>query len=142
MRLFAFSLASCLAESVSSLSVYNTFCVGRRGWDNKGLAGGARFLYLVSEINVYPYIERSTKDPPVLHTRDRFLYGPSSVPILLPPRFLLSYLIVSRNYITTNGANTIGAHKSSTRWYPYNEESTFPEGVDCLVAGVISYTAS
>ncbi|CAN0473822.1 unnamed protein product [Ascophyllum nodosum] len=49
---------------------------------------------------------------------------------------------LSGSYITTNGANTIGAHKSQTRWYPYNEESSFPEGVDCLVAGVISYTAS
>ena len=92
--------------------------------------------------HVCPYIERSAKGPPVLHTRDRFLYGLSSVTILLPTRFLLSYPIVSRSYITTNGANTIGAHRKSTRWYPYNEESTFPEGIDCLVAGVISYTPS
>ncbi|CAM9786200.1 unnamed protein product [Ascophyllum nodosum] len=49
---------------------------------------------------------------------------------------------LSGSYITTNGANTIGAHRKSTRWYPYNEESTFPEGIDCLVAGVISYTPS
>ncbi|CAM9276013.1 unnamed protein product, partial [Ascophyllum nodosum] len=49
---------------------------------------------------------------------------------------------LSGSYITTNGANTIGAHKSYARWYPYNDESSFPEGVDCLVAGVISYTAS
>ena len=44
MRLFAFNLTRCLAESVSSLSVYNTFREGKRGWDSEGLAGSARFL--------------------------------------------------------------------------------------------------
>lgn len=49
---------------------------------------------------------------------------------------------ISGSYITTNGANTIGAHKSLTRWYPYDDGNSFPEGVDCMVAGLISYTTS
>lgn len=45
-----------------------------------------------------------------------------------------------RHYMTINGDTTIGIHKDWTEYLPGGNAS-FPEGVDCMISGFITYVA-
>ena len=45
----------------------------------------------------------------------------------------------NRAYITTNGDNTVGFHTTNAGYHNNPDDYSFPEGIDCMMAGVITY---
>lgn len=47
--------------------------------------------------------------------------------------------LYNRYYATINGDMTIGIHKENSDYLPGGKDR-FPEGVDCMISGFITYT--